>query len=86
MLILAEGTVHRTLENDERAPGWAWLGPMVDASFLQSGFINSVGDRVWPVLSSSDIDSATQQLADLPVVRDGPVSFSTTEVTAVRFR
>jgi len=54
MLILAEGTVHRTLENDERAPGRAWLGPMVDASFLQSGFINSVGDRVWPVLSSSD--------------------------------
>lgn len=37
MLILAEGTVHRTLENDERAPGWAWLGPMVDAGFLQSG-------------------------------------------------
>ena len=31
MLILAEGTVHRPVEDDELAAIRAWLGPMVDA-------------------------------------------------------
>jgi hypothetical protein len=86
MLILAEGTVHRPVEGDEEAAVWAWFGPMVDAGFMQSGFINTVGDRVWLVLSSTDIDTCAQRLADLPVARNGSVSFSTTEVTAMRFR
>jgi len=86
MLILAEGTVRRPLEDDERAAVWAWLGPMVDAGFMQSGYINTVGDRVWLVLSTTDVDTATERLADLPAVHDGSVSFSTIEVTAVRFR
>jgi len=86
MLILAEGTVHRPIEDGERAAISAWLGPMVDAGFMQYGVVSTVGDRVWLVLSSTDIDTATQRLADLPVVRDGSVSFSTTEVAAVRYR
>jgi hypothetical protein len=53
---------------------------------MQSGLINTVGDRVWILLSATHIDSAEQRLADLPVARDGSVSFTTTEVTAMRFR
>jgi hypothetical protein len=86
MLILAEGTVHRPVEGDELAAVSAWLGPMVDAGFMQSGLINIVGDRVWILLSTTHIDSAKQRLADLPVARDGSVSFTVTKVTAMRFR
>jgi hypothetical protein len=86
MLILAEGTVHRPIANDEHTAVWGWLGPMVDAGFMQSGFINKGGDRLWLVLSSTDVETAAQRLADLPVVQDGSVSFSTTEITAARFR
>jgi hypothetical protein len=35
---------------------------------------------------STAIETAAERLADLPVVRDGSVSFSITEITAVRFR
>jgi hypothetical protein len=40
MLILAEGTVNEPLSDVERAAVRAWLGPMVDEGFIQSGHIN----------------------------------------------
>jgi hypothetical protein len=86
MMILAEGTVHRPLEDDERAAVWAWFGPMVDSGFMSYGVMSTAGDRIWLVLSSTDVDTATQRLADVPVVRDGSITFSATEVTPVRYR
>jgi hypothetical protein len=59
---------------------------MVDEGFIQSGYINMAGDRVRIVVSSPDIATAIQRLGDLPVVWDGAVSFSTIEVSALRFR
>jgi hypothetical protein len=37
-------------------------------------------------IAVSEIETAAERLADLPVVRDGSVSFSITEITEVRFR
>jgi hypothetical protein len=38
MLIFAEGTVNEPLSDVERAAVRAWLGPMVDEGFIQSGY------------------------------------------------
>jgi hypothetical protein len=38
-VILAERTVRRPLEDDELHAVWAWLGPVVDAGFMQSGVV-----------------------------------------------
>jgi hypothetical protein len=86
MLILAEGTIQHPVAGDERTAVQAWLGPMVDGGFLQSGYVDVVGNRLWMVLSSPDLDYAVQRLGDLPVVRNGSVSFTTHAVTALRFR
>jgi hypothetical protein len=86
MLILAEGTIHRPVEGDQRAAAEAWLGPMVDEGFLQHGYIDIGANRLWMFLSSPDMQTATQRLDDLPVVRDGSVSFVNRPVTALRFR
>lgn len=85
MLILAEGTIHRPVVSDDRAAAEAWLGPMVDAGFLQQGYVDTAGSRLWMVIASTSIDAARQWLNDLPVVRDGSVSFATVHVTALRF-
>lgn len=85
MLILAEGTISPHTDNAERAGVPAWLGPMVDAGFMQDGWINRAGDHVWLLLASPDLATAVERLADLPVVRSGAVHFTTTEVTAARF-
>jgi hypothetical protein len=86
MLILAEGTIHRPVEGDQRAAVQAWLGPMVDEGFLQHGYLDAGASRLWMFLSSPDMEAATRRLDDLPVVRDGSVSFFTRPVTALRFR
>jgi hypothetical protein len=85
MLILAEGTIHRPVEGVERAAAEAWLGPMVDDGFLHAGYLDLVGNRMWMFLSSPDIAAANQRLDDLPVVRDGSVTFTVRPVTALRF-
>jgi len=86
MLILAEGTVSHSLEGDARTAAQAWLGPMVDDGFVVDAYVNEPGGRVWILLSSPDLRSARQRLNDLPVVRDGVVSFATTVVTKLRYR
>jgi hypothetical protein len=86
MLILVEGTIHRRVGGEERTAVQAWLGPMVDDGFLQSGYLDTAGSRLWMIVSSSRLDAAKRRLNDLPVVRDGSVSFTTVPVTALRFR
>ncbi len=86
MLILAEGTIHRPVVGDQLEAVQAWFGPMVDSGFMHSGYVDGAGTRLWLVLSSASLGEAEQRLADLPVVRDGSVSFTTTAVSAVRFR
>jgi hypothetical protein len=51
MLIFAEGTVHQTLSDVERAAVQAWIGPMVDDGLMHAGYINIARDRVWILLS-----------------------------------
>jgi hypothetical protein len=86
MLILAEGTIHRSVTGDDRTAVQAWLGPMVDDGFLLDGYLDVAGNRLWMVISSAGLGEAKQRLDDLPVVRDGSVSFVTSAVTAMRFR
>jgi hypothetical protein len=83
MLIFAEGTVRQTLSDVERAAVQAWIGPMVDDGLMHAGYINIARDRVWILLSRPT--SRLPHSGLLPVVRDGAVSFSTTEVRAMRF-
>ena len=85
MLIFAEGTIHRRVAGQERAASAAWFGPMVDSGFLQCRYIAAVGQRVFMVLSTPDHETVERRLNDLPVVRDGSVSFTTSRVTALRF-
>jgi hypothetical protein len=44
MLILAEGTIHRPVVDDQLAAVRAWFGPMVDSGFLQSGHVDLAGN------------------------------------------
>jgi len=53
--------------------------------FLQCGYIDAAGQRVFMVLSTPDHETVERRLNDLPVVRDGSVSFTTSRVTALRF-
>jgi hypothetical protein len=85
MLIIAEGTVHGQLADSELQAVHAWFGPMIDAGFLHSGYVDTPGKRLWMILSCPSIAEADQRLADLPIVRDHSVSFATTAVTGLRF-
>lgn len=85
MLILAEGTIHRPVQGEERTAVEAWLGPMVDDGFLVHGYLEISGNRIWMILSSPDYDSARMRLADLPAVHDGSCTFTTTAVSGLRF-
>jgi hypothetical protein len=85
MLFIAEGRIDRLVDGAERAAAAAWLGPMVDGGFLQSGYLDAEGKRVVMVLSAPDRDAVEQRIGDLPVVRDGSVTFSISQVTALRF-
>lgn len=85
MLFIAEGKIHQPIEAADRRIAAAWLGPMVDSGFLQSGFLDTAGRRVLMVLSAPDEQAITARLNDLPIVNDGSVSFSVSHVTALRF-
>lgn len=85
MLFMVEGSIHRSLGADGIAAIHAWLGPMVDGGFVQNGYINVAQGRVWMIVTSPDVVSTEQRLNDLPVVRDGSFSFTTTPVSGLRF-
>jgi hypothetical protein len=86
MLILAEGTIHRPVVDDQLAAVRAWFGPMVDSGFLHSGHVDLAGERLWLLVSGASLADASQRLNDLPVVQDGAVTFTMVAVNAVRFR
>ena len=78
MLINAEGAIHRAVVGDQLEAVRAWLGPTVDSGFMQSGYVDLAGERLWLVLTTD----AEQRLGDLPVVQDGSVSFTTVAASA----
>jgi hypothetical protein len=84
MLILAEGTINREVTGDELAAVEAWFGAMADSGFLQSGYVDLPRNRLFLFISSDDLETAEHRLGDLPVVRDGSVTFSPHAVTALR--
>jgi hypothetical protein len=85
MLILAEGMIRKPIEGEARAAVRAWLGPMADDGFLEAGYLDREGNRLWMYISSPDIATATRRLNDLPVVRDGSLTITTRRVTRLRF-
>jgi hypothetical protein len=85
MLIVAEGTIHQPVGDQSRRAAAAWLGPMSDAGVFHGGWIDERGNRVWMVLSASDLDEAQERLENLPPVSDGSVSFTLAKVSAIRF-
>ena len=61
MLIFAEGTVNEPLSDVERAAVRAWLGPMVDEGFIQSGYISTwlvIGYGSWFLRDTLTEDTA----------------------------
>ena len=85
MLFIAEGQIRQPIEAGEHAVAAAWLGPMVDSGFLQAGYLDAAGQRVVMILSAPNHLEINQRLGDLPVVRDQKVSFTVSQVTALRF-
>jgi len=85
LLFVAEGRIHEPIAAEDHAIAAAWLGPMVDAGFLQSGYLDGVGQRVIMIVSAPDRVEVDEHLRNLPVVRDGKVSFTVSPVTALRF-
>jgi len=85
MLFIAEGKIAQPIEAAEHAVAAAWLGPMVDSGFLQSGYLDAAGQRVVMILAAPDRLEIDERLGDLPVVREQKVSFTVSRVTALRF-
>ena len=83
MLMIAEGTIHRPVTEQEHRAAAAWLGPMTDAGFLHGGWIDPTGNRLWMVISAPDLADAQQRLDGLPFARDGSASFTFTRVKAL---
>ena len=84
MLLIAQGTVHHRVSDQDHRTAAAWLGPMTDAGFLHGGWIDLSGHHVWMVISAADEEEAEQRLSALPIARDGTVSFTFTRVEALR--
>jgi hypothetical protein len=84
MLIVAQGTIHQPIGDQSRRAASAWLGPMSDAGMFHGGWIDEDGQRLWMVLSASDLDEAQERLNNLPPVSDGSVSFTLARVSALR--
>lgn len=84
MLVLVEGTLQQPLPEKARRAASAWLGPMADQGVLHGGWVDRAGERVWMVVSAEDLAAAQETVGDLPVARDGTVSFTFTPVEALR--
>ena len=83
MLMIAEGTLHHQVTEQEHRMATAWLVPMIDAGFLHGGWIDTTEQRLWMVISASDLAEAQQRLDGLPFARDGSASFTLTQVKAL---
>jgi hypothetical protein len=84
MLVLVEGTLQQPLPEKVRRAASAWLGPMADQGALHGGWVDPKGGRVWMVVSAEDLAAAEEVVGDLPVARDGLISFAFTPVEAMR--
>jgi len=85
MLFIAEGRLHQPIDAADHTIAAAWLGPMVDAGFLQAGYLDAGGQRVVMIVSAPDRREIDERLGSLPIVRDKKVSFAVSPVTALRF-
>ena len=83
MLMIAEGTLHHPVTDQEHRAAAAWLVPMLDAGFLHGGWIETTEHRLWLVISATDLADAQQRLDGLPFARDGSASFTLTPVRAL---
>jgi hypothetical protein len=62
MLMIAEGTLHHPVTDQEHRMAAAWLVPMIDAGFLHGGWIDTTEHRLWMVISATDLAEAQQRL------------------------
>ena len=83
MLMIAEGTLHHPVTDQEHRMAAAWLVPMLDAGFLHGGWIDTTEQRLWMVISATDLAEAQQRLDGLPFARDETASFTLTRVRAL---
>jgi hypothetical protein len=83
MLMIAEGTLSRPVTDQEHRAAAAWLVPMLDAGFLHGGWMDTTEQRLWLVISASDLAKAQQRLDGLPFSQDGTASFTLTRVKAL---
>ena len=61
----------------------ALLVPMLDSGFLHGGWIDTIAQRLWMVISATDLAEAQQRLGGLPFARDETASFTLTQVRAL---
>jgi len=80
MLIIAEGTLNHPVTDQKHREAAAWLVPMLDAGFLHGGWIDMTEQRLWLVISATDVAEAQERLDGLPFARDGLASFTLTRV------
>jgi hypothetical protein len=78
MLMIAEGTLHNPVTDQDHHMAAAWLVPMMNAGFLHSAWMDTTERRLWMVISAPDLAEAQQRLDDLPFARDGLASFTLT--------
>jgi hypothetical protein len=55
MLMIAEGTLNHPVTQQEHRLAAAWLVPMLDAGFLHGGWIDTTEQRLWMVISATDL-------------------------------
>ncbi len=67
MLIMVTGKIRQRPQPSALAAVEAWLGPMVDAGFLQHGYVSEEHARLWFVVSATDIAEAIDRLSVLPL-------------------
>jgi hypothetical protein len=80
MLMIAEGTLHQPVTDQQHSMATAWLVPMLDAGFLHGGWMDTTERRLWLVISATDVAEAQERLDGLPFVRDGLASFTLTRI------
>ena len=80
MLMIAEGTLHQPVTDQQHSMATGWLVPMLDAGFLHSGWMDTTEQRLWLVIAATDVAEAQERLDGLPFVRDGLASFTLTRI------
>jgi hypothetical protein len=61
---MAEGRINKLVDAHDHTVAAAWLGPMVDAGFVQAGDLDSAGRRVVMILSAPDRAEIDERLGN----------------------